>query len=404
MSEDCFLLHHVRLVSLDGAPGYAVIEAAAVAVAAGRIAWAGRLAELPGDWQGLPRIDGQGALLTPGLVDCHTHLVFAGDRSTEFEQRLGGASYESIARSGGGIQATVRATRQADEQQLFDESLPRALALVDSGVTTLEIKSGYGLEAASEAKMLRVARRIGEALGIEVRTSYLAAHALPPEFSGRAEDYLEAICGWLPDLQQQGLVDAVDAFCEHIAFSPQQVRRLFTVAQGLGLPVKLHADQLSDSGGAALVAAFGGLSADHVEYSSAEAVQAMARAGSVAVLLPGSFLCLGETTRPPIAEFRRHGVAMAVSTDLNPGTSPLCSLPLAMGLACALFRLSPEEALRGATEHAARALGLADRGRIAAGLRADLVLWPLRDPAGLSYWLGAPRPQAVYAAGRRVGG
>ncbi len=400
MSPTSFLLRNLRLVTLDGPEGYAPIDDAAVAVVEGRIAHAGPLAAMPHAFRGLESIDGQQGLLTPGLVDCHTHLVFAGDRAGEFEQRLNGASYEAIARAGGGILSTVRATRAADEDALLGESLPRAHALVDSGCTTLEIKSGYGLTLADEAKMLRVARRIGDALGIGVRTTFLGAHALPPEFAGRADDYIDALVEWLPRLHAQGLVDAVDAFCERIGFSAAQTRRVFDAARSLGLPVKLHADQLSDGGGAAIVASFGGLSADHVEYTGEDAVAAMAAAGTVAVLLPGSFHCLHETQRPPIDAFRRRGVPMAVSTDLNPGTSPLRSLPLAMSLACTHFRLTPEEALRGATQHAAAALGLADRGRIAPGLRADLALWPLRHPAELSYWLGGVRPLRLWSNGR----
>jgi len=402
MPVTTFLLRHLRLVTLDGPDAYAVQEDGVLAVREGRIVFAGAASALPADCHGLEPIDGQQQLLTPGLIDGHTHLVFAGDRAGEFEQRLQGASYEDIARAGGGILSTVRATRAASEDVLFAESLPRARALVASGCTTLEIKSGYGLTLADEAKMLRVARRIAEALGITVRTSCLAAHALPPEFAGRTEDYIDAIIAWLPILQAEGLVDAVDAFCERIAFSAEQTRRLFEAARALGLPVKLHADQLSDGGGAALVASFGGLSADHVEHTQEAAVAAMAAAGTVAMLLPGSFHCLRETQRPPIEAFRRHGVPMAVSTDLNPGTSPLRSLPLAMSLACTHFRLTPEEALRGASQHAAKALGLADRGRIAPGLHADLALWPLRHPAELCYWLGAVRPAALWADGRAL--
>lgn len=399
---DSFLLRDVRLVDLDGPAGYAPRENAALAVVAGRIAWAGCGNTLPADLRGLQAIDGEQRLLTPGLVDCHTHLVFAGDRAGEFEQRLEGASYEAIARAGGGILATVRATREADEDALLRSSLPRARALVASGCTTIEIKSGYGLALADEAKMLRVARRIGAELGISVRTSFLGAHALPPEYAGRPDDYIDALVEWLPALQAEGLVDAVDAFCERIGFSAAQTRRVFEAATALGLPVKLHADQLSDGGGAALVAGFRGLSADHVEYTDPAAVAAMAAAGTVAVLLPGSFHCLRETKPPPIAEFRRHDVPMAVSTDLNPGTSPLRSLPLAMSLACTHFRLTPEEALRGATVHAARALGLDDRGVLAPGRRADLALWPLRHPAELSYWLGDLRPDGLWSAGQRL--
>ncbi len=397
-----FLLRNIRLVTLDGTSGYAPVEDGAVAVVEGRIAQAGALSAMDGSLLGLDPVDGQQALLTPGLIDCHTHLVFAGDRAEEFEQRLNGATYEAIAKAGGGILSTVRATRAADDDVLLRESLPRARALVASGCTTLEIKSGYGLTLVDEAKMLRVARRIGERLGITVRTTFLGAHAVPAEFAGRADDYVAAIIGWLPTLHAQGLVDAVDAFCERIGFDAAQTERVFEAATALGLPVKLHADQLSDGGGAALVSSYRGLSADHVEYTGEDAVAAMAAAGTVAVLLPGSFHCLRETKQPPIGAFRRHGVPMAVSTDLNPGTSPLRSLPLAMSLACTHFRLTPEESLRGATQHAAAALGLADRGQIAAGLRADLALWPARHPSELSYWIGAMRPTALWSGGRAL--
>lgn len=402
VAPSTFLLRDLRLVTLDGPEAYVPLDDAAVAVVDGRIAYAGRREALPDAYRGLDPVDGQQALLTPGLIDCHTHLVFAGDRAGEFEQRLNGASYEAIAKAGGGILSTVRATRAADDEALLHESLPRARALVASGCTTLEIKSGYGLTLADEAKMLRVARRIGDAFGVTVRTTFLGAHAVPPEYAGRPDDYVAAVIDWLPVLHADGLVDAVDAFCERIGFTAAQTARVFEAARGLGLPVKLHADQLSDGGGAALVSTFNGLSADHVEYTGDDAVAAMAAAGTVAVLLPGSYHCLRETKQPPIDAFRRHGVPMAVSTDLNPGTSPVRSLPLAMSLACTHFRLTPEEALRGATQHAATALGLADRGRLAVGLRADLALWPLRHPAELAYWLGDVRPMALWSAGRRL--
>jgi imidazolonepropionase len=339
--------------------------------------------------------------ITPGLVDCHTHLVFAGDRAREFELRLLGASYEDIARSGGGILSTVRATRAADEGELLRQSLPRAHALIADGATTVEIKSGYGLDFDNERKMLRVARRL-EQLGIGVRTTYLAAHALPPEYAGRADDYIDAAIEWLPRLHAEGLVDAVDAFCEGIGFTPEQTRRMFDAARALGLPVKLHADQLSDLGGGALAAAFDGLSADHVEHTSEKSVRAMAQRGTVAVLLPGAFHVLRETALPPLDAFRAHGVPMAVATDCNPGTSPLQSLRHAMQLACTHFRLSPEEALRGATVNAARALGLHDRGVLRVGARADFVLWNIGHPAELCYWLGGRLAQAVHAGGHRV--
>ena len=398
------VLVDAHLATLDGDAGYAAVEDGALGWRDGRIVFAGPRSALPD----LPErisdsvVGGEGGWVTPGLVDCHTHLVFAGDRAAEFEQRLQGASYEEIARNGGGIASTVRATRAADEDALLAQSLPRARALLADGVTTLEIKSGYGLDFEGERRMLRVARRIGTALGVGVRTTFLGAHALPPDYAGRADEYIDAVCSWLPRLHGEGLVDAVDAFAERIAFSADQARRVFEVAHGLGLPVKLHADQLSDGGGAALVAEFGGLSADHVEHTSAEGVAAMARAGTVAVLLPGAFHVLRETQLPPLAEFRSQGVPMALATDCNPGTSPLLSLRQAMQLACTHFRLTPEEALRGASVNGARALGLADRGVLRPGLRADFVLWNIGHPAELCYWLGGTLARAVYAAGQRL--
>ncbi|MGE4366106.1 imidazolonepropionase [Thermomonas sp.] len=393
------LLTHATLATLDGDAPFGLVGDGALAVADGRIAWVGPLHALPpGD--ALHAEDLQGRLLTPGLIDCHTHLVFAGHRAHEFDMRLNGASYAQIARAGGGILSTVRAVRAASEETLLEQSLPRARALLADGVTTLEIKSGYGLDFDNERKLLRVARRIGEQLGVTVRTTYLGAHALPPEFAGDPDGYIDAVIAWLPRLHAEGLVDAVDAFCEGIGFSPVQTRRVFDAARALGLPVKLHADQLSDLGGAALAAAFDGLSADHLEYTSTNGVQAMAAAGTVAVLLPGAFHVLRETTLPPITLLREHGVPMAVATDCNPGTSPLLSLRQAMQLACTHFRLTPEEALRGTTVHAARALGLSDRGQLRTGLRADLVAWDVAHPAELCYWLGGHLAARVYAAGR----
>ena len=392
------------LATLADDAGYGAIDDGALGWRAGRIVFAGRRADLPDVPEALADavIEFDGGWLTPGLVDCHTHAVFAGDRATEFEQRLQGASYEEIARSGGGIVSTVRATRAASEDELLAQSLPRVRALLADGATTLEVKSGYGLDFDNERKMLRTARRLERALGICVRTTFLGAHALPPEFAGRADDYIDAVCDWLPQLHAEGLVDAVDAFAERIGFSLAQTRRVFDAARALGLPVKLHADQLSDGDGAALVAEFGGLSADHVEYTSPAGVSAMARAGTVAVLLPGAFHVLHETRLPPLAEFRAQGVPMAVATDCNPGTSPLLSLRQAMQLACTHFRLTPEEALRGATANAARALGLDDRGALRPGLRADFVHWTISHPAELCYWLGGPLAAAVYAGGHRL--
>ncbi|WP_290889204.1 imidazolonepropionase [Arenimonas sp.] len=400
------LLVDARLVTLrDDLGAWGAIEDGALAWKHGLLAYAGPRADLPGEPAALAaRIESAGnRWITPGMVDCHTHLVFAGDRAPEFERRLQGASYEQIAREGGGIVSTVRATRAASREQLLAAALPRARALRADGVTTLEIKSGYGLDFDNERKMLQVARDVGDALGLTVRTTCLAAHALPPEFAGRADDYITEVCAWLPRLHAEGLVDAVDAFCEGIGFSPAQTRRVFEAARALGLPVKLHADQLSDLGGAALAAEFGGLSADHIEYTGEDAVRAMATAGTVAVLLPGAFHVLRETKLPPINALREHAVPMAVATDLNPGTSPLQSLRLAMSLACTHFRLTPEEALRGATVNAALALGLHDCGRLLPGQRADFVQWNIQHPAELAYWLGGDLVHAVHIAGRRVG-
>lgn len=393
------LLTHATLATLDGETPFGLLENAALAIADGRIAWLGPMDALPARASTGRSEELGGRLLTPALVDCHTHLVFAGNRASEFDMRLNGASYEQIARAGGGIRSSVSALRQADEDELLRQSLPRARALLHDGVATLEIKSGYGLDLENERKMLRVARRIGQLLGISVRTTYLAAHALPPEYRDNADGYVDALIDWLPQLHAEGLVDAVDAFCESIGFSPAQTRRLFEAARALGIPVKLHADQLTDLGGAALAAEFAGLSADHVEYTGEDGVRAMAKRGTVAVLLPGAFHVLRETKLPPIALLREHGVPMAVATDCNPGTSPLLSLRQAMQLACTHFRLTPEEALRGATANAARALGLADRGLLRAGLRADLVAWEVAHPAELCYWLGGPLATRIYVAG-----
>ena len=395
------LFVHANLASFVGDAPFGLIEDGALACADGRIAWIGPMRELPPDASAAHVEDLGGALLTPGLVDCHTHLVFGGNRAHEFDLRLNGASYEEIARAGGGIVSSVRATRAADEEALFAQSLPRARALLNDGVTTLEIKSGYGLELDAERRMLRVARRIGAELGITVRTSFLGLHALPPEYRERRDDYVALVCdGMLPALAAEGLVDAVDAFCETIAFTPAETHRLFERARQLDLPVKLHAEQLSDQGGAALVASFDGLSADHLEHLGDAGVTAMAKAGTVAVLLPGAFYALRETQLPPLAALRAHGVPVAIATDCNPGTSPLLSLRLAANMACTLFRLTPEEALRGVTANAARALGLADRGSLAVGQRADLVAWHARQPAELCYWMGGNLVRRVYLAGR----
>ncbi len=397
------LLLDCRLATMrDGEDAYGLVEAGALGWKDGLITFAGPQAQLPGNPQTIAKaiLTAEGECVTPALIDCHTHLVFAGNRAIEFERRLQGASYEQIAREGGGIISTVRQTREASESELFAQSLPRAAALLADGVATMEIKSGYGLDLANERKMLRVARRIGDEMGITVRTTFLGAHCVPPEYAGRGDDYIEAVRDWLCTLHAEGLVDAVDAFCEGIGFSAAQTRRLFESAAALGIPVKLHADQLSDLGGAALAAEFGGLSADHLEHSSEAAVLAMANAGTVAVLLPGAFHVLRETRLPPMSSLREHGVAMAVATDLNPGTSPVQSLRLAMSLACTHFRLTHEEALRGATVHAAKALGLNDRGLLEVGKRADFAHWRLDHPAELSYWLGGNPLQRLFIAGK----
>lgn len=374
-----------------GAP-YGAVEGGALAVQDGRIAWIGRRDELSGDPQKLAKqvhwIEGR--WITPGLIDCHTHLVHGGQRAREFELRLEGASYEELARTGGGILSTVRATREADADTLHESAAKRLRALLAEGVTTLEIKSGYGLNTEAEMTQLQVARQLGQAYPVDVVTTFLAAHALPPEFEGDADGYIARVVDeMLPAAVAAGLVDAVDAFCETIAFSPRQTARVFEAARAHGLPVKLHADQLSDSGGAGLVARYGGLSADHVEYTSEESIAAMAKADTVATLLPGAFYCLRETRHPPIDAFRCAGVPMAVATDCNPGSAPVTSLLLMLSMACTLFRLTPEEALAGVTRNAARALGLQDsRGTLEVGKQADLCVWDIETPAELAYRIG----------------
>ena len=398
------LLLNCRLATLrnDG-QAYGAIEDAALGWKDGQITFAAPQVQLPGKPDDLAaRVESlAGAWITPGLVDCHTHLVFAGNRAHEFDLRLNGASYEDIARAGGGIVSTVSATRAATQDQLHAQSLPRARALLADGVTTLEIKSGYGLDLDAETKMLRVARRIGTELGITVRTTFLGAHAVPPEFKGRQSDYVDEVCvRMLPAVAREGLADAVDAFCENIAFTPTETRRVFETARSLGLSVKLHADQLSDLDGAALAAEFGALSADHLEYTNDAGVRAMAANGTVAVMLPAAFYVLRENRLPPIGALREHGVPMAVASDVNPGTSPLLSLRHAMNMACTLFRMTPEEALRGATVHAARALGLDDRGTLEPGRRADFVVWDVDHPAELCYWIGGNLVQRICVGGK----
>ncbi len=384
----------------DGAP-YGLIEDAAIGISDDRLAYVGPRSGLPGRPDVLAREvrDGDGGVMTPGLIDCHTHLVYGGDRAREFEQRLGGASYEDIARAGGGILATVRATRALDEDGLVAASLPRLDALLREGVTTVEIKSGYGLETEAELRQLRAARRVGKLRPVEVRTTFLGAHAVPPEYRDDPDGYVDLVVAeMLPRVAKAKLADAVDAFCERIAFTPAQTRRVFARARSLGLKVKLHAEQLSDTGGAELAAEFGALSADHLEYLSDAGAAALARAGTVAVLLPGAFYVLRETRVPPADLLRRLGVPIALATDCNPGSSPICSLLLILNMGCTLFRLTPEQALAGVTRNAALALGLADRGVLAAGQRADAVLWRIAHPAELAYAIGlCPRAVTIRA-------
>jgi len=382
---------------------YSVIEDAAIVSNAGLIEWIGRRADVPA-LEIAHTVDLNGAWVTPGLIDCHTHAVFGGNRSGEFEQRLQGVSYAEIAAQGGGIASTVRATRAASEDELFTSARQRVQALMRDGVTTLEIKSGYGLDLANERKMLRVARRLAEELPLAVRATCLAAHALPPEYAGRADDYIAHICDeMLPALAEEGLVDAVDAFCEHLAFSPAQVERVFIRARELGLPVKLHAEQLSSQHGSSLAARYQALSADHLEFMTEEDAVAMAHAGTVAVLLPGAFYFLRETQLPPMDALRRHGVKIALASDLNPGTSPGLSLRLMLNMGCTLFRMTPEEALAGVTLHAATALGLGDsHGSLEVGKVADFVAWRIARPADLAYWLGGDLPKRVVRKGHEI--
>ena len=368
---------------------YGMIENAAIAITEGVIAWVGPVAELPTAFASLPRESFDGRTVTPGLIDCHTHIVHGGDRSVEFEMRLKGASYEELARAGGGIVSTVTATRSASEDTLLRDALRRVDALIAEGVTSIEIKSGYGLETDTELRMLRVARSIAKNRQIRVKTTFLGAHATPAEYTGRDDNYIDEVC--IPTLRAahaEGLVDVVDGFCEGIAFNPSQIARVFDVARELGLPVKLHAEQLSNSGGAKLAASYGALSADHIEYLDEDGVKTMADAGTIAVILPGAFYTLRETQAPPIDLFREHGVPIALATDINPGSSPLHSLLLALNMGCTLFRLTPEEALRGVTINAALALGLSDTGLIKKGMRADLVVWDVKHPAELAYRIG----------------
>lgn len=406
MTERCELLitniHAATMnPSLPGA--YGAVEDAAVAVTGGRIVWLGPRKELP-DTAADKTVDGEGRWLTPGLVDCHTHLVYGGHRASEFARRLGGESYEEVARAGGGILSTVRATRAASAEQLYRAAEPRLRALMAEGVTTVEIKSGYGLDLDTELKQLRTARRLAQHHPVDVVTTCLAAHALPPEYDGRADEYIDLVCEEiLPAVSKEQLADAVDMFCESIAFDLDQCRRVIACAQKLDLPVKVHAEQLSSSGATAMAAAAGALSADHIEYITEMDVAAMAESGVVAVLLPGAFYTLRETRVPPVGRLRAAGVPMALSTDLNPGSCPIASLRLMMNMGCNLFGLTPAEALAGVTRAAARALGQGgSRGELRAGLRADMVLWPMDTPDQLAYEMGALKPAKIYFGGRDV--
>lgn len=407
MSGTMTLWHGARLATMDGDLPWGLVEDGALLVDGEKLRWVGAEADLPADLaqQVSRRVALEGALVTPGLIDCHTHLVYGGHRAHEFELRLKGASYDEIARAGGGIRSTVSATRVATDGLLFNSAADRAAALMSEGVTTIEIKSGYGLSAKHEARCLRVARRIGREMPVTIRCTSLAAHALPHEFSGRADEYIEAACAWLPELKAEGLVDAVDAFCDDIGFTPAQTQRMFEAARGLGLPVKLHAEQLSNQHGAALAAKFGALSCDHLEHLDEDGIRAMAAAHTVAVLLPGAYYFLRETRLPPIEAMRRAGVPIAIATDHNPGSSPGLSLLLMLNMACTFFRLTPEEALRGVTVHAAQALGLGDtHGRLRAGYQADFVAWNLGAPNELAYWFGRNPCQRVVRAGLQTVG
>ncbi|HTC45564.1 MAG TPA: imidazolonepropionase [Steroidobacteraceae bacterium] len=400
------LWRNARLLPCD--PPMSRILAGAIVTEGERLVWVGREADLPAAIRSRchDTHDLHGAWVTPGLIDCHTHLVFAGTRAAEYAQRLRGVSYEEIARQGGGILNTVRDTRAASDQQLFEESAPRLASLLAEGVTTVEIKSGYGLSLVDERRMLRVARRLGESFGVRVHTGFLAAHALPPEFTGRAADYIDAVARqWLPALHGEGLVDSVDIFCENIGFSADQAVIVFEAANRLGLPVKMHAEQLSNIGGSQVAARFHALSCDHLEYTTPADAAALAAAGTVAVLLPVAFYGLRDPRSPPIAAFRGAGTRMAVATDCNPGSAPGASLLLAMSMATRFFGLTPEEVLAGVTCHAARALGLAGKaGTLAAGGVADFVVWAVREPEELGYWAGLNLCRAVVRGGRLAGG
>ena len=393
---------NIHIATMELGHDYGIIRDAAIAVKDGKIAWIGAARDLPATYTAMVTHDGGAAWLTPGLIDCHTHMVYAGNRSNEFEARLNGVAYEEIARQGGGIVSTVKATRAASEQQLMQASLPRVLSSLREGVTTLEVKSGYGLDLATEAKILRVARQIQNDLPVRITTTFLGAHAVPPEYLGRADAYIDEVCEhMLPAIVAEGLADAVDVFCEKIGFTTAQTKRVFQAAQTHGLPVKLHAEQLSDQGGAALTAQYQGLSADHLEYLSMEGIVAMQKHGTVAVLLPGAFYFLRETKLPPLAALREANVPIALATDCNPGTSPMTSPLLTMNMGCTLFRMTPLEALQGLTIHAAKALGLqSEIGSLQVGKQADFALWNIDRPADLAYMIGVNPCKASVLAGK----
>ncbi|MGB0506539.1 MAG: imidazolonepropionase [Pikeienuella sp.] len=397
--SDLHVLTAAQVATMAGDAPYGLITDGGVAVESGRIVWVGPMADLPDHLAAAPRRDYGDRLITPALIDCHTHIVFGGDRAREFEMRLEGASYEEVARAGGGIVSTVTATREATLDELVAGALTRVDAMIAEGVTTIEVKSGYGLNVETELNMLRAARRIAEERPIRVKTSFLGAHAVPAEYSGRSGEYITDVC--LPALRAahaEGLVDAVDGFCEGIAFQPEEIRVVFEEAKALGLPVKLHAEQLSDLGGARLAAEYGAISADHLEYLNDADAALLAEKGVVAVILPGAFYTLRETQQPPLAALRAAGAKMAVATDCNPGSSPITSMLLTLNMCCTLFRMTPEEALTGATVHAAAALGLDDCGVIAEGMRADLSVWDARQPAELAYRIGFnPLHERIFA-------
>lgn len=397
---DC-VFRHAAIATMDTSrdQDYGLMTDAAIAIHGEKIVWIGQDADLP-EFDAHEEIDCDGKLITPGLVDCHTHLVYGGSRANEFEMRLQGMSYEEVAKRGGGIVSTVKATREATEDELLHAAQKRLNALLAEGVTTVEIKSGYGLDVDTELKMLRVISTLKDNGMQSIRSTFLGAHALPPEFKGNSAGYIDLVCDeMLPAVAKEGLADAVDAFCEGIGFSNQETKQVFDKAQSLGLPVKLHAEQLSDLDGAALVSAYEGLSADHLEFVSESGIKAMAKAGTVAVLLPGAFYFLRETKLPPVQLLRDNQVPIAIATDMNPGSSPICSLLLSMNMACTFFRMTPAEALAGVTRHAAKALGLHDRGLLAEGMRADLCMWDVTEPAELAYQFGVHKPVKILIAG-----